>query len=67
MELSQGWSGKLVEQGSEERPVRRGEPWFIDSALEEASWWRSARISMSLSALLIDSNRRSVTMPVRAR
>ena len=35
MELSQGWSGKLVEQGSEERPVRRGEPWFIDSALQD--------------------------------
>src|SRR6185437_12052784 len=32
-----------------------------------ASWWRSARISMSLSALLIGSNRRSVTMPMRAR
>jgi hypothetical protein len=35
MELSQGWSRELVEQGSEERPVGRGEPWFIDSALQD--------------------------------
>jgi hypothetical protein len=32
-----------------------------------ASWWRSARISMSLSVLLLGSNRGSVIMPVRAR
>jgi hypothetical protein len=32
MELSQRGSGDLVEQNSEERPVGRGEPWFIDSA-----------------------------------
>jgi hypothetical protein len=37
MELSQGWSGKLVEQGSKERPVRRGEPWLIDSALQDGA------------------------------
>jgi len=35
MELSQGGSGDLVEQGSEERPVGRGEPWFIDSTLQD--------------------------------
>jgi hypothetical protein len=34
-ELSQGGSGDLVEHGSEERPVGRGEPWFIDSALQD--------------------------------
>src|SRR6185437_126484 len=27
--------GELVEQGSEERPVGRGESWFIDSALQD--------------------------------
>jgi hypothetical protein len=34
-ELSQGGSGDLVEQNSEERPVGRGEPWFIDSTLQD--------------------------------
>jgi hypothetical protein len=35
LKLSQGGSRDLVEQGSEERPVGRGEPWFIDSALQD--------------------------------
>lgn len=34
MELLQGGSGDLVEQGGEQRPLGRGEPWFIDSALQ---------------------------------
>jgi hypothetical protein len=32
-----------------------------------ASWWRSVRISMFLSALLIASNRKNLIIPVRAR
>lgn len=34
-ESSQCWSGELVEQGGEERPVGRGEPGFGDPALQD--------------------------------
>jgi hypothetical protein len=37
MELSQGWSRELVEQGSEERPVGRGEPWLSTRRCRTAS------------------------------
>ena len=66
-EPSQRGSGELVEQGGEERPVGRSELWSVDLALQDSSWWRSARISMFLLALLIASNRSNGTMPVRAR
>jgi hypothetical protein len=36
MELSQFRSGNLVEQGGEKRPVRQGEPGFVDSALQDS-------------------------------
>lgn len=65
-ELSQCWSGDGVEQGCEERPVgvSRG---LSTWRCRTASWWRSVRISMSLSALLIASNRRNLIMQVMER
>jgi hypothetical protein len=36
MELSQFRSGNLVEQSGEKRPVRQGEPGFVDSALQDS-------------------------------
>jgi hypothetical protein len=35
VEPSQRWSGELVEQGGEERPVRPGQPGFVDLALQD--------------------------------
>ena len=38
VESSQCWSVDLVEQGGEERPVRQGEPGFVDLALQDGEW-----------------------------
>jgi hypothetical protein len=35
VQASQRWSGDYGEQGGEQRPVRRGEPGFVDLALQD--------------------------------
>jgi hypothetical protein len=68
VKLPQHRSGESVKQCGKERPVGTGvERGLLAWRCRTASWWRSVKISMFLSVLLIGSKRRNVTMPVRAR
>ena len=67
VELSQPEPGESMEQGGEERPIRRGEAGFVDLTLQDAELMAQRQVSVSLLVSLIGSSRMTANTLVSAR